>query len=63
MKLLLDEHYDHAISDELRQRGIDAVAVTKERTHLAGQQDDALLRAAAGERRVLLTNNVRARQE
>lgn len=59
MKLLLDEHYDYAIADELQKRGVDAVSVTKDRTDLVGQDDDTVLRAAWAERRVVVTNNVR----
>lgn len=58
MKLLLDEHFDYAIAEQLRSRGVDAVAV-KERPELAGKADDALLRTSTAERRVVLTNNVR----
>lgn len=56
MRLLLDEMYDRAIAEELRARGHDVVAAT-ERPVLRGLGDDALLRAAAAERRVILTEN------
>lgn len=59
MRLLLDEHFDYTISNELQRRGIDAIAITKERKHLVGQDDDVVLRDAAGDRRVVVTNNVR----
>ncbi len=59
MRLLLDEHFDHRIAEELRRRDIDAVAVGRERPDLQGQDDDVVLRAAAAERRVVVTNNVR----
>jgi len=59
LRLLLDEHFDHAIAEQLRRRGVDAVAVQKERPDLEGQPDHELLRAAAAERRVVVTNNVR----
>lgn len=59
MRLLLDEHFDHRIAEELRRRGIDAVAVGRERPDLQGQDDDVVLRTAAAERRVVVTNNVR----
>ncbi len=58
MRLLLDEHFDYAIAEQLRRRGIDAVAVT-ERPDLKGQADSEVLRAAAAEQRVAVTNNVR----
>lgn len=59
MRLLLDEHYSVAIAEELRRRGVDAVATQKERPDLEGRDDDVLLRAATLERRVVVTNNVR----
>lgn len=59
MRLLLDQHYDPVIAQELRRRGIDAVAVQGDRPDLEGQDDEILLRAAAAERRVMVTNNVR----
>jgi hypothetical protein len=59
LKLLLDEHFAYAIAEELSRRGVDAVAITKDRPALAGQDDDAVLRAATVERRVVVTNNVR----
>lgn len=59
MRLLLDEHYDYAIAEELRRRGIDAVAIQHERPDLEGRDDDEVLRTAAAERRVVVTNNVR----
>lgn len=58
MRLLLDEHYDPVIAQELRRRGIDAVAVLRDRPELGGQADEVLLRAATAERRVVVTNNV-----
>jgi predicted nuclease of predicted toxin-antitoxin system len=59
LRLLLDQHYDPVIAQELRRRGIDAVAVQGDRPDLEGQDDEILLRAAAAERRVMVTNNVR----
>lgn len=38
---------------------MDAVAVTKDRIDLVGQDDDTVLRAASAEGRVVVTNNVR----
>ncbi len=58
MRLLLDEHFDRAIAEQLRGRGVDAAAVT-ERPEFVGRPDRELLRAATSERRVLVTNNVR----
>jgi len=31
LRVLLDEHYSYTIAEELRQHGVDAVAVQKER--------------------------------
>ena len=59
MRLLLDEHYNCAIAEQLRQLGVDAVAIQRERPDLEGQGDDAVLRTASTERRVVVTNNVR----
>lgn len=59
MRLLLDEHFSATIAEQLRQRGIDAVAIQGERVDLWGQADDAVLRIASAERRVVVTNNVR----
>lgn len=59
MRLLLDEHFTFTIAEELRRRAIDAIAIQKERPELEGQGDDAVLRIATAERRVVVTNNVR----
>jgi len=56
---LLDEHYNSTIAEELRRRGIDAVAVQRERPDLEGKDDEVVLRTATAERRVVVTNNVR----
>lgn len=57
MRLLLDEMYPARLAVDLRARGHDVVAV-KERPDLREQADEAILRAAAAERRALLTENV-----
>ncbi|HEV2249801.1 MAG TPA: DUF5615 family PIN-like protein [Candidatus Limnocylindria bacterium] len=59
MRLLLDEHFSVAIAEQLRQRGVDAVAIQNERPDLEGQDDDVVLRTASLERRAVVTNNVR----
>ena len=59
MRLLLDEHYDFTIAEELRRRGVDAIATQKERPDLEGRGDAVILRTATLERRVVVTNNVR----
>jgi predicted nuclease of predicted toxin-antitoxin system len=57
VRLLTDEHYNSEIAAQLRTNGHDATALTD--TMMRGASDEALLVFAAGERRVLLTNNVR----
>ena len=59
MRLLLDEHFTFTIAEELRRRAVDAVAIQRERPELEGQDDDAILRTATAERRVVVTNNMR----
>ena len=59
MKLLLDEHFDYVIAEQLIRRGVDAIAITKDRPDLAGQDDETVLRAANAAGRVVVTNNVR----
>ncbi len=56
---MLDEQYSSAIAQELRRRDVDAVAIQRERPDLEGQDDEAVLRTATRERRVVVTNNVR----
>lgn len=59
MRLLLDEHYTYTIAEQLRLRGVDAIAIQRERSELEGQEDNVILRTATAERRVVVTNNVR----
>jgi len=58
VRLLLDEMYSPAIAEGLRARGRDAVSV-HDRADLAAASDAAILATAQGERRALVTNNVR----
>lgn len=58
LKLLLDEMHSFVVAEQLRDRGFDVVAV-KERPDLIGMPDEDLLAAASGERRVLVTENVK----
>ena len=59
MRFLLDEMYSPAIAAGCRARGVDVVSV-HERPELEGEPDDAeVLRAAAREGRVLVSNNHR----
>ena len=58
MRILLDEMHAASIARALRERGIDAVAVT-ESSGLRGSSDVALLEHAAAEARAVVTENVR----
>lgn len=58
MRLLLDEHLSKAIAEQLRARGIDAVAVTEDLA-LRGRSDRDLLKHATQERRAFVTNDVK----
>jgi len=58
LKLLLDEMYPSSIAQGLRARDHDAVAVV-ERPELRNLSDAALFAAAQGERRTVVTENVR----
>lgn len=58
MKLLLDEMHSPAVAEVMRGREVDTVAVV-ERDDLRGLPDADLLRAAAFEGRVVVTENVK----
>lgn len=58
MKALLDEQLSPRIAELLRSRGHDVQAVG-ERTDLAGRSDRVILETAAGEDRIVVTNNVK----
>lgn len=59
MRLLLDAHVSaRAVARSLRDRGHDVLAVDEQR-ELDGCADEALLELAAGDRRVVVTFNVR----
>jgi Domain of unknown function (DUF5615) len=58
VRLLLDEHYSPEIARQLRTRGHDVVAVA-ERADLLALGDHELLRQMVGERRAIMTNNVK----
>lgn len=55
---LLDEHYPAWLADELVTDGIDAVALNAHRPELRGADDGQVLAAAAGEGRVVVTEDV-----
>lgn len=57
MRLLLDEHYSSLLAERLRAGGHDVRSV--EELGIRGFQDEPLLEHATGERRALLTNNVK----
>jgi hypothetical protein len=56
VKLLLDEHLPRAISEQLRNRSHDVVAVT-ERPELRGLSDPDLFERAQSEQRAIATYN------
>lgn len=58
VRLLLDEHISPDVAEQLRARGIDAVAVS-DRSELRGRDDLDLLEAAAAENRAVVTRNLR----
>ena len=58
MRALLDEQLSPQIATLLRERGYDVVAVA-DRTELIGSSDRVLLEVASGERRAVITNNVK----
>lgn len=57
-RLLLDEHISPDVAEQLRARGIDAVAVS-DRPELRGRADGDVLGAAAAEDRAVVTRNLR----
>ncbi|WP_293696127.1 DUF5615 family PIN-like protein [uncultured Agrococcus sp.] len=57
LRLLLDEHYPGWLAEELTKSGIDAEAVVV-REDLRGSDDTAVLRTAAAEDRVVVTEDV-----
>lgn len=58
MNLLLDEQHDRVVAERLRSEGHDVVAAT-EREDLRQLIDAELLRAAAAQRRAVVTEDVR----
>ncbi len=56
MRLLLDEMHAALAAEVLRDRGIDAIAVT-ERPDLRGQSDLAILRSASEDGRAVVTES------
>jgi hypothetical protein len=57
LRLLLDEHLSPAIAHQLRGRGRDVVTAAD--VGFAGRDDAQLLSAAAGDRRAVVTCNIR----
>lgn len=58
LKLLLDEHYPSWLADQIGKAGVDAVAINAQRVDLRGADDVAVLRAAAAEGRVVVTEDI-----
>ncbi len=58
MRALLDEQLSHQIVQLLRERGLDVMAVT-ERSERQEASDREVFEVAAGERRAVVTNNIK----
>ena len=58
MKLLFDVHHSRIAAERLRSQGHDVLAAADD-VRLAVMTDEDLLRFAAGEQRVLVTENVK----
>ncbi|MGH8934124.1 MAG: DUF5615 family PIN-like protein [Egibacteraceae bacterium] len=58
IRFLLDEHYPGWLADALTADGIDAVALTAHRPELRGLDDSSVLKAAAKEGRIVVTEDV-----
>jgi hypothetical protein len=58
MRLLLDEHYPPWLRDGLVADGHDVVCLTADWPDLRGCNDDAVLQAAAADRRIVVTEDV-----
>jgi hypothetical protein len=58
LRLLLDEHYPASLARALSAGGLDTVAVVPDRPMLLGACDIDVLRQAAGEGRVVVTEDV-----
>src|SRR6266508_4488582 len=58
IQLLLDEHYPGWLAEKLTADGVDAVALNAHRPELRGADDTAVLRSAATEGRVVVTEDV-----
>lgn len=57
--LLFDEHYPFWIVDQVAAGGVDAVGLTRDRPQLVEANDTEVLRAAAAEGRVVVTEDIR----
>jgi predicted nuclease of predicted toxin-antitoxin system len=57
LRLLLDEHISLIVAERLRDRGHDAVGVHE--VGLGGLDDRQVLSWSAGERRAVVTNNIK----
>lgn len=58
-RFLLDEHYPARLARALVSDGTDVVALTADRPELSGQDDTSVLRAAANDGRIVVTEDVR----
>ena len=58
LRLLLDEHYPPSLARLLHERGVDAVALLSDCPELLGAPDAVVLRTAASQGRVVVTEDV-----
>jgi hypothetical protein len=58
VSFVLDEHYPGWLADALTADGVDTVVLVAHRSDLRGVDDLGVLRAAATERRVIVTEDV-----
>lgn len=58
VRFLLDQHYPGWLADKLTADGVDAVALNAHRPELRGVDDRAVLEAAVGERRIVVSEDV-----
>ena len=59
VKFLLDEHYPGWLAEQLHEVDIDVVTITGDQPDLQDADDVTVLRVAAGEGRVVVTEDVR----
>lgn len=58
LRFLLDEHYPGWLATALSAAGVDAIAIVAHRPDLRGAPDDRVLREAAADGRVVVTEDI-----